>query len=236
VPIDYPVWGGWLAADGRKALAYNRYGAHLVDVASGRASITLPHVKTLAATLSHDGKLAATVHADKTLWVWRIATGEPVIKIFKKFGEITAVAISPRDRLVASANTKFIAQVWRVKNGHTLATLGGHTDALTDVDFSPDGRRVVTASRDGAVRVSDVQRSAVTVVLRGPADVVTSAEFSSNETVVSANGDEARLWDARSPKKLQVHGTLAKLILLADRRLAAAGRKLTPAERERYHG
>lgn len=238
VPLGYSVLGGSLSADGRRALAYNAEGAHLVNVVTGHASApSMLHRGTFAATLSRDGKRAATVHADKTLWVWSTATGEPVIKIATKVGAVTALEISPRDRLVAAANTELIAQVWHVKGGHTKATLPGHTDPLTDVGFSPDGQDAVTASTDGTVRVFDLARTGASiVVLRAPGHQFTSAAFVDATTVVSADGNEARLWDVRAPKKLRMNGTLTQLESLADQRLAATGRKLTPEEHKRYIG
>jgi Novel STAND NTPase 1/WD domain, G-beta repeat len=236
VPLGLRVGGGALSADGRKALAYNWYGAYLVDVVSGRTDVTVPHAKTYRAALSRDGTLAATVAADKTLWVSRVATGERVIKISTKAGDLTALAISPHDRFVAGGNTKLIGHVWRVKNGHTLVTLSGHNDRIADIDFSPDGRYVVTASRDGTMHIFDLARGGTTVaVLHSPAHPMTSASFVTAAMVVSADGNQARLWNARPLKDLKVHGTLRELIAMADRRLAATGRKLTPAERKQYH-
>jgi hypothetical protein len=235
VPLDDRVRGGSLSADGRRALVYDGQGAYLVDVDSGVYYANLLHPETSAATLSHDGELAATAHADKTIEVWSLATENTVLDL-PKVGDTTALAISPQNRFVASANTKFITHVWRTNRDHPVAIIGSHTDAVTDVEFAPDGRHVVTASRDGLVRIEDIARSAVIATLRAPNHAFSSASFVTATTIVSSDGDEARLWDARPPKKLEVHGSLAELMAIADKRLAATGRKLTPAERKRSLG
>jgi Novel STAND NTPase 1/WD domain, G-beta repeat len=237
VPLDSTVRGGWLSADGRSALVYNRYGTRLVDVVSGRVQGRLPDPHVVTATLSYDGKLAATGHTDETVRVWRLDTGRRLRKLSANAGASVALAISRHDRWVASAYPKFVAQVWRVKNGHPLAIPGGHTDVLTDVDFSPDGRHLVTASHDGTVRISDLRRRGATMaILRAPGRLFSSAVFADAATVVSTDGNEVRIWDARIPDKLEVHGTLAELMAVADSRLDATGRTLTPADRKRYLG
>ncbi len=221
VPESYFVRGAELSADARTAVAYNEFGGHLVEIPSGRLIMDFFRTETLAAAISHDGTLVATGHAAKTLRVWDVASGARIHKLFTHLGDIVAVAISPRDRLVASANSKGIAQVWRVNDERTVAILGGHTERLTDIGFSADGKRLVTASRDGTIRVGDVDKSAPSAVLLGAMKSVTSAAFAGGSRIVSANGDEVRLWDARPRSELNVRGGLDRLLALADRRLAA---------------
>jgi WD40 repeat protein len=242
VPLGYLVRGGQLTANARNAIAFNEFGAHFVDVKKGGSLVRdFPRTDTLAATVSRDGSLAATGHAARTVRVWRTNTGERIRKFSTNVGDIVAVAISPG--LVASANSEGIAQVWRLRNNTTVAVLGAHTRALTDIAFSPDTRagphgvkHLVTASRDGTVRIWNVGVSAPLAVLRGRMGPVRSAEFVTPGTVISADGNEARLWDTRRARRLRPHGTLKELLSLANGRLAATGRTLTPAERRRYLG
>jgi WD40 repeat protein len=231
------VRGAELSGDGERALVFNQFGARLVGIESGRVLQTFPRTDTLAATISRDGKLVATGHAAKTVRVWTALTGERILKLFTHVGDIVAVAISPAGDRVASANTKGIAQVWQIEDGKTVAVLGGHAKGLTDVAFNRNGRLLVTASRDGTVRVSDVDASTTVAVLRGHAGPVKSATFTATGLVVSASVDgTVRLWDARPESELRVNRTLDELMALADRRLAATGRRLTTAERRRYLG
>jgi WD40 repeat protein len=228
------VDGAQLSVSGTRALAYNPFGAYLIDVRAGGYSKVFSRPDTRAAALSRDGTVAATGHAAKVVRVWDTATGAREQKLFTYVGDIEAVAFSPRHDLVASANSKGIAQVWRVADGTVVAILGGHTQGLTDVGFSEDARHLVTASRDGTIRVSDVGKSTSTAVLSGSNGSVTSAAFVGDGKILSASGDEARLWDARPDSAQHLPGSLDKLVALADRRLAATGRTLTLAERKRY--
>ena len=173
-----------------------------------------------------------------TVRVWRTATAERIHKPLTNVGDIVAVAISPDRERVASASTKGLAQVWRVADERVVALFGGLGKGLTDVAFSPNGRLLVTAGDDGTVRIAVIDKNTRRADLRGHAGSVASAAFSADgRSVVSAGSDgTVRVWDARPVAALAARGSLDRLVGLATRRLAATGRELTAAERQRYLG
>ena len=146
---------------------------------------------------------------------------------------VNSVAFSPDGKLFVTASRDHDAIVWDVETGEPVHVLNGHFGSVADARFSPDGRWIVTAGPYTA-GLWEVGSGELVSLLRGPdpASRLSAAAFlqDSRTIVTSEQGGSVRSYDCA------ICGTIPELLRLADARLRATGRTLTPAERRRYIG
>jgi WD40 repeat protein len=145
--------------------------------------------------------------------------------------KVTSVAFSPDGTRLVSASRDSDVILWDVATGHALRRLRGHFGAVSDARFSPDGRWIVTAGPRtvGLWRASDGR---LIRLLSGPEGPFLAAGFApdSRTIVARSKGGVTTSYDCR------ICAGIPELLVLADERLAATGRELTPEERELYLG
>jgi WD40 repeat protein len=144
---------------------------------------------------------------------------------------VTSVAFSPDGERLVTAGRDHDVILWGVESGKPLLVLRGHFGAVSDARFSADGRWIVTAGPRsvGLWRADDGE---LTRLLFGPEGPFTAATFlPDSRTIVAVTADGVvRAYECR------ICGEIPELLALADERLAATGRELTPEERELYLG
>ncbi len=192
-----------------------------------RSSLVPPEPPTSTAT-SPDGRMTAT------------AAG-PVVRLDGSDGttselvghrlDVSSVAFSPDGKRLVSAGRDHDAILWDVATGKELRSLRAHFGSVSDARFSPDGRWIVTAGPRsvGLWRASDGR---LIRLLVGPEGPFTAAAFlpDSQTIVTKTEAGVVAAYDCR------ICGRISELLDLADERLDATGRKLTPEERELYFG
>jgi eukaryotic-like serine/threonine-protein kinase len=125
-----------------------------------RASLSGWHgrAKQVERTLSHgtaiyfvvfspDGRMLATVGADRALRLWDVAKGGLLSAPIRHEKAIRAIAFSPDGRIVATASDDGAMRQWDAMTGAAVGNACLHGAAVTAVRFSPDGSRIATASR-----------------------------------------------------------------------------------------
>ncbi len=144
---------------------------------------------------------------------------------------VTSVAFSPDGRRLVTASRDRDAILWDVASGKPLRVLRAHFNAVSDARFSPDGRWIVTAG-PRSVGLWKASTGELVRLLRGPSGPFTAVAFSpDSRTVVAVSaGDAVSTYDCR------ICGEIPELLELAEDRLPATGRELTPEERELYLG
>ncbi|HEX4620590.1 MAG TPA: hypothetical protein VH208_03400, partial [Myxococcaceae bacterium] len=109
--------------------------------------------------LSPDEQWVATSSYDRTIPIWKLATGGVAKTLAGHQGPIDHVAFSPDGRRLASVSGDLTARIWEVSTGAEVAKLPlgarGHWDR-----FSADGRWLITGDEEG-VRVWDASSFAL---------------------------------------------------------------------------
>ncbi len=142
---------------------------------------------------------------------------------------VTSVAFAPNgERLVTSGRDSDVV-LWDVRTAAPLRRLRGHFGAVNDARFSPDGRWIVTAGPRsvGLWRASDGR---LVRLLVGPGGPFEAAAFTDDSRAIVAlsEGGVVSVYDCR------ICGNVDALVELADERLRATGRELTPQQRALY--
>lgn len=143
--------------------------------------------------------------------------------------DVTSVEFSSDGRFLVTASSDKDARIWDAATGAHVRLLRRHFGPVAGASFSPDGRWVVTA---GPIKAGlwEAATGRFLFYLRGHAANLTAAAFAADgRTILTADrSGRTMAW------RCDVCGGVDELLPLAERRLAAAGRALTAAERARY--
>jgi WD40 repeat protein len=181
-----------------------------------------PRSRTIAGP---DGA-TATIRGDSVV----VRTAQGARKLEGHGDRVTSASFSPDGTLLVTASRDREARIWDLATGTSLV-LQGHFGPVQDARFSPDARWVVTAG-PGRAGLWDARAGTLETLLRGHKGPVTSAGFDPTGRTIVTGGVDGTVRTYRC----EICGSLDELVELAERRLAATHRKLTPAERQRYLG
>jgi WD40 repeat protein len=176
----------------------------------------------MAAALSPDGRLAATVaeargRQERTLRLWDVKTGRSLRRLSADQHPLRNVVLwSPEGgRLLTCSDDGTQPCLWDVESGKRVAEpeviFGPKFRSYAIGDrllfagpFSPDGGRLVGTWSDHTIRVIDSHTGNLIAVGKGHSRPVRAVSFSADGTrIVSASEDEtARAWDAATGQEL----------------------------------
>jgi WD40 repeat protein len=196
-------------------LAVYGSGATRILGAQGRL---IPH----AVALSADGRVAVSESADQTRLTFARGTTRRVVR---GIDGPAAPAISP-DGALAALQREYESN-WELvdtRSGRRVRVLAGSA-AVDAMAFSPDGRRLEgTSSAVGQVRVWDVAGGRWRFTLGGQAANVTASFSPDGRYVVTADGAQQTVWDARTGRRLVDLGAAEWATMLpGDRAIVSAG-------------
>jgi WD40 repeat protein len=200
---------------------------------AGRRAATFvapERVTSLAFSPSGD-RIAAGLRG--TVAVWSVQDGR---RLWHRAGHrkgtaVTSVAFSPGGRRIVSAGRDSTARVWSAATGRPSYVLGGHVAIVSGAAFSPSGHWVVTAGPTAAGLWETPTRQRL-LFLYGHSGRLLAVSFDAAGRRIATVGVDGTL----RAYACRVCGGIPELLQLAERRLAATGRKLTPEERRRYFG
>jgi WD40 repeat protein len=221
--LPAPVTEVRFAADELRAVAGDRR-AHVLDPVTG-AELGSETAVSRPSTVSGPDGATATIRGNTV--VVRTSQGT---KVLEGHGDrVTSASFSPDGNLLVTASRDREARIWDVATGKSLLVLQGHFGPVQDAQFSPDGRWIVTAG-PGRAGLWDARTGAQVSLLRGHKGMLTSASFDPSGRTIVTGGEDGTVRTYRC----ELCGPLDELVELAERRLAATGRKLTADERQRY--
>lgn len=181
------------SADGTAILWDAETGAEIIRLGAHDAAIT-------DATLSGDGKWAATSGDDDTARVWDLQTGQEWLRL--PVVGTSGVALDPEaSRLAIARDTPEDSRIsiWELATGKEVLNLSGHDRGSGDVIYSRDGTRIFSSGFDGTVKIWDAETGTLKSVLNDMSPVYSLALSPDGQLIAlgSVNGD-ASLWNLQS--------------------------------------
>ncbi|MEO0467687.1 MAG: TIR domain-containing protein, partial [Pseudomonadota bacterium] len=162
-----------------------------------------------------DKKHVLTGHEDGSVFLWRVADGQPV-RAYDGHpnGNVMSIAISADGRRFLTGSADQSIKLWNVQSGTLLDTFGGHDDtsgthgaSVLSVDFHPGGDYFVSGSADNSARLWRIDRSEEPLDFRGHGDWVRDVAFlPDGQRFLTASDDSTiRLWNTKTPQPLQIY-------------------------------
>lgn len=149
-----------LTPDGKTFIHGGLKDLFLIDTSSGKVAHTFKNLggQPFSVAVSPDGKyLACGTDSDgKKVWVWDLATLQPVRTLTGLPGFVQEVAFSADGKLLAATSNEII-KVWGLDDGKVVQTFKGPKDKVErGVAFGSDGKILVTECSDSTVTIWDL--------------------------------------------------------------------------------
>ncbi|HTA31107.1 MAG TPA: WD40 repeat domain-containing protein, partial [Candidatus Cybelea sp.] len=103
---------------------------------------------------SPDGRMAAASDTSGMVWLWDVATLQPVATLKGFLLGAHSVAFSPDGRrLAAGSNGREAVKLWDVETRQEVLTLNGEGSLFIGLSFSPDGRYLMAINEAGLAHI-----------------------------------------------------------------------------------
>jgi WD40 repeat protein len=190
-----------------------------------------------ALAYSPAGTLLAAASTDETIWLWNVATGQPLRRLTAPQLEGSpwcacywSLAFSPDGTTLAAGGTDAAVRFWDVATGKLLDVWEAPTALVATLAYSPDGRFLVAGDHDGTLLIWDLTGGLTalpTLRLDNPPTVLSVSFTPDGETVATGSGfGLIRLWALPGGELLGQMGAsnnAVRAVFSLDGRLLAAG-------------
>lgn len=184
-------------------------GCHvrLWDVSNGQvvADLEGPQEPLTCLAFAPDGQtLAAASSLGLSVWLWSLASGEPILLIPDALDGCTieALAFHPQGRQLAVAGIDSLAtggsdgavSLWDLEDRCEVATFFGGSLAIA---FHPSGQLLASADVDGSIHLLDLATQETVAELLGHDEAITSLAYSPDGQWLASGSEDrtVRLWD-----------------------------------------
>jgi WD40 repeat protein len=184
-----------------------------------------------AATLTPDGRLAATAAVGAAPRLWDVATRKELPALTGETIAVRCLALSPNGKRLVAGDDRGGLRAWETTTGKSSTFTELHSAGIEALVFSPDNKMVASSSRDGRLRFWEVATGVALPPLGGIDPGPRRAAFSQDGRLLAwTEGRRVRLEDAgtgkqsdRFPfqKRLLLAGSPSALCFSPDHRVLA---------------
>lgn len=228
--------------DGKSLVSAGDFKVSIWDTSTGRSLRRFtppgPGYPFRCIALSRDGTRLASGPGP---FLWDMATGKQIRRLWKERGSAEALAFSPDGRNLAVALSHKNPReqspdsragqilILDTATGKQVLDLGGLQGLVYGVAFSQDGRLVAAAGLDNTVRLFEAATGKELVPAVGHRGPVNTLAFSPDGRTVATAGWDAtvRLWEAATGKELrrleQHQGPVTSVAFSPDGQILASG-------------
>ncbi|KAJ6237997.1 transducin beta-like protein [Anaeramoeba flamelloides] len=137
---------------------------------------------------------------DKTIKIWSVTKGQPLITFKAHEKEINQITVAPNKKIFASASRDKTIKLWNVKDGSLIETYRGHRRGVWDVAFSPIDKVFASCSGDQTIKVWSLESNQCIRTLEGHMAAVLRVKFISNGTQIVSTGADSliKVWNLKS--------------------------------------
>jgi hypothetical protein len=105
-----------------------------------------------------DGGGFVTLHQDRSIRVWEIATGKEICSLPSQPEAVRALNWCDRGRFLASAGSKKVVTLWDLTFGKEAGRLEGHEATVIGLAANPDGKTLFSSSDDHTILAWDLAK------------------------------------------------------------------------------
>jgi WD40 repeat protein len=177
------------------------------NVADGSLVRTIdqPHSDTVfGVAFSPDGEYLASASADRTMKVFRTATGELVRTFEGHTDHVIDVSWRANGKQLATCGADHKIKIWDLALGEQRRTIDAGSKEVTGVEFIGTGGTLVSSSGDRNVRIHNADDGAVVRTLSGAADYLFCCAAAETGNMIVAGGADRvlRVWNGADGTEL----------------------------------
>ncbi|XP_044136567.1 apoptotic protease-activating factor 1 [Bufo gargarizans] len=167
-----------------------------------------PHTEAVYhACFSRDGQRIASCGADRTLQIFKSATGENLLHIEAHEDEVLCCAFSPDDRYVATCSADKKVKIWNAVTGTLIQNYDEHSEVVSCCQFTNGGSPTLlaTCSHDCLLKLWDLSKKHCKNTLFGHGDYVNHCRFSPDDKYLASCSMDGtlKLWDVSSANEFK---------------------------------
>ncbi|TFK74199.1 WD40 repeat-like protein [Pluteus cervinus] len=159
--------------------------------------------EVLSVAYSQDGRYLVSGSRDKTMRIWDMTSGQPVIDPLQGHSDsVWSVSYSPNGTYMVSGSKDNTIRIWNAASGESIMELQKHTGPVWSVVYSPDNQCIASGSDDKTIIIWDATNGKPVMDLEGHNDSVWSVAYSPDGKYIVSGSDDIRIWDTTSKGSL----------------------------------